>query len=115
MLHSSQHVTATRFDWRSHLRLGQTFTHAKCCLIEHLQVFTQEDWLLMGFPVIERTLKNDDMHSKLKIREHPPTSQLVSLLERQPPQDEETARKWFSVLAGRIARTSQPNLCLLCH
>lgn len=39
---------------------------------------------------------------KLKLKNHPPTSELVTLLERFPPEDEATARQWFEVLSGRV-------------
>lgn len=77
------------------------------------KVFTNSDWALLGFAVVQPTLRQDDMTSKLNIREHPPTAQLVSLLERQPPKDHETAQQWFSVLAGRIARAFRPIILFL--
>jgi hypothetical protein len=39
---------------------------------------------------------------KLKLKNHPPTSELVTLLERFPPGDETIARQWFEVLSGRV-------------
>jgi hypothetical protein len=39
---------------------------------------------------------------KLKLKNHPPTSELVTLLERFPPGDEAMARQWFEVLSGRV-------------
>ena len=39
---------------------------------------------------------------KLKLKHHPPASELVTLLERSPPGDEEIARQWFEVLSGRV-------------
>jgi hypothetical protein len=46
---------------------------------------------------------HDDALAKLKIRKHPPSSLLVALLEQSPPQSDVQARKWFSILAGRVA------------
>lgn len=47
--------------------------------------------------------------SKLKLNSHPPTSEIVALLERSPPSDDTTARQWFEVLSGRVPGTvSQP-------
>jgi hypothetical protein len=40
---------------------------------------------------------------KLKLKNHPPTSELVTLLERFPPGDEAIARQWFEVLSGRVS------------
>jgi hypothetical protein len=39
---------------------------------------------------------------KLKLKSHPPTSELVTLLEKFPPGDEAIARQWFEVLSGRV-------------
>jgi hypothetical protein len=44
----------------------------------------------------------DDALAKLKIREHPPSSLLVALLEQSPPKSDVQARKWFGILAGRV-------------
>ena len=46
---------------------------------------------------------DDDAASKLKLKKHPPTSELVTLLKRSPPGDEVTARQWFEILAGRVS------------
>lgn len=40
--------------------------------------------------------------TKLKIKHNPPTSSLVSLLEKTHPKNEAEARQWFGILAGRI-------------
>ncbi len=40
--------------------------------------------------------------SKLKLKNHPPTTELVTLLETSPPEDEATARKWFEALSSRV-------------
>ena len=44
----------------------------------------------------------DGAARKLKLKRHPPTSELVNLLKRSPPEDEATARQWFQALSGRI-------------
>ena len=55
----------------------------------------------------------DGAASKLKLNSHPPSSEIVALLERSPPRDETTARQWFEVLSGRVPGTvSQPSLVL---
>ena len=43
---------------------------------------------------------------KLKLKNYPPTSELVTLLERFPPGDEAIARQWFEVLSGRVPGTA---------
>ena len=45
---------------------------------------------------------------KLKLKNHPPTSELVTLLERFPPGNEATARQWFEVLSGRVPGREHP-------
>lgn len=47
----------------------------------------------------------DGAAGKLKLKNHPPTSELVTLLERFPPGDEAIARQWFEVLSGRVPGT----------
>ncbi|KAI0046331.1 hypothetical protein FA95DRAFT_1398210 [Auriscalpium vulgare] len=65
------------------------------------EVFASPEWAALGFAVISPELR-DQALAKLKIASHPPTSRLVTLLEKSPPQDESTARRWFEVLSGRI-------------
>lgn len=45
---------------------------------------------------------HDGAAGKLKLKKHPPTSEIVTLLERFPPGDEATARQWFEVLSGHV-------------
>jgi len=71
-------------------------------LVKPLDVFSNPEWQLLGFPVLDPTLRQDAV-SKLKIREHPPTHQLVRLLESSPPTTEAQAREWFGVLSRRIS------------
>jgi uncharacterized protein DUF3684 len=47
-------------------------------------------------------LLQDRAAVKLKLKNRPPTSELVTLLERSPPGDEATARQWFEILSGRV-------------
>jgi hypothetical protein len=51
---------------------------------------------------VDPTLQ-DGAASKLKLNNHPPTSQLVTLLKSSPPGDEATARQWFQALSGRVS------------
>jgi hypothetical protein len=44
----------------------------------------------------------DGAASKLKLNNHPPTSELVTLLTKRSLEDEATARQWFEVLSGRV-------------
>ncbi|GLB37239.1 putative protein of unknown function (DUF3684) [Lyophyllum shimeji] len=82
---------------------------AKPCVGTPKEVFSNLDWAAMGFSVIHPTLHLDGV-SKLKVKQHPPTSVIVDLLERTPPKDEVEARLWFSILAGRISDFSSQEL-----
>lgn len=76
-------------------------------LVKPLGVFSNPDWQLLGFPILDPSLR-DDAADKLQIKEHPPTNQLVLLLKESPPTTEAQAGKWFEVLSRRI-----PGLCNL--
>ena len=71
-------------------------------LVKPLEVFSNPDWQLLGFPILDPALRQDAAN-KLKIKEHPPTNQLVRLLEESPPTTEAQAREWFGVLSRRIS------------
>ena len=64
------------------------------------QLYAGPEWAALGFSVIDPSLP-DGTASKLKLIRHPPTSELVTLLEKSPPEDEASARQWFEVLSGR--------------
>ncbi|KAF5386054.1 hypothetical protein D9615_002424 [Tricholomella constricta] len=82
---------------------------SKPCLGTLREVFSKADWAIMGFLITPPTLHLDAV-SKLKIKQHPPTSLIVDLLGRTPPKDEVEARSWFSVLAGRVSDFSSQEL-----
>ncbi|EIN13823.1 hypothetical protein PUNSTDRAFT_117488 [Punctularia strigosozonata HHB-11173 SS5] len=65
------------------------------------EVFVGLEWSALGFLVVEPSLRNDAL-AKLKIREHPPTSMLVALLQNSPPKTHAVAQQWFTVLASRV-------------
>ncbi|KAF9644423.1 hypothetical protein BDM02DRAFT_3272450 [Thelephora ganbajun] len=71
-------------------------------LAKPLEVFSNPDWQLLGFPVLDPTLRQDAVN-KLKIKEHPPTNHLVRFLEASPPTTEAQAREWFGVLSRRVS------------
>jgi len=83
-------------------------------LAKPLEVFSNSDWQLLGFPVLDPALRQDAVN-KLRIKEHPPTDQLVRLLEASPPATESQAREWFGVLSRRILGlcNSQSDKCVL--
>jgi len=65
------------------------------------QLYASPEWAALGFAVVDPSLP-DGVASKLKLNHHPPTLELVTLLQRRPPGDEATARQWFEVLSGRV-------------
>ncbi|KAJ6607773.1 hypothetical protein B0H10DRAFT_2070382 [Mycena sp. CBHHK59/15] len=79
------------------------------CLGTPKDVFANQDWATLGYLVFVPNPQHDAA-SKLMIPQHPPTSRLVSLLQATPPQSEAEARKWFTVLAGRISDFSNADL-----
>jgi len=64
-------------------------------------VYAGSEWAALGLAVVDPAL-HDGAAGKLKLKNHPPTSQLVTLLEKSPPGDEAMARKWFEALSGRV-------------
>jgi hypothetical protein len=65
------------------------------------QVCSNPEWSILGFSVTSQNLPADAL-AKLKIKQHPPTSQIVALLEKLPPKDGAEAKSWFDILSGRI-------------
>jgi hypothetical protein len=79
------------------------------------QLYASPEWAALGFLVVDPLLR-DGAASKLKLNTHPPTSEIVALLERSPPRDETTARQWFEVLSGRVPGiVSQSSLLEIRH
>jgi Protein of unknown function (DUF3684) len=60
------------------------------------------EWAHLGFLVVDPSIQAEAV-TMLKLQHHPPTSLLVELLAKTPPKDDSQARKWFGILAGRIA------------
>lgn len=71
-------------------------------LAKPLEVFSNPDWQSLGFPILDPALRQDAAN-RLKIKEHPPTNQLVRLLETSPPDTQAQAREWFGILSRRIS------------
>jgi len=74
-------------------------------LVKPVNAFLIPDWELLGFPILDPTLGEDvvdDVVDILGIEGHPPTSQLVNLLETSPPSTESQACNWFRVLSSHI-------------
>lgn len=65
------------------------------------QVFANPKWKPLGFSVVQPNYQQVAA-SKLGVQEHPPTSMILSLLEKTPPQHEAMARQWFEILAEHV-------------
>lgn len=83
-------------------------------LVKPLEVFSNPDWKHLDFPILDPSLRQDAAN-KLKIKDHPPTNQLVQLLEESPPSTQAQAREWFGILSRRVSGLciTKPEECLL--
>ncbi|KAI0299353.1 hypothetical protein B0F90DRAFT_1810632 [Multifurca ochricompacta] len=78
-------------------------------LAKPFELYSGSEWAALGFSVVNPSL-HQGAASKLKLNDHPPTSELVILLEKSPPGDEAMARQWFEVLSGRVPDFSPAEL-----
>jgi Protein of unknown function (DUF3684) len=67
-------------------------------------VFSNPEWAALGFLTLQPFYQG--AASKLKIKDHPQASQLVSLLEKKPPSSDLEAKVWFRLLSTRIDGSS---------
>lgn len=58
----------------------------------------------MGFLVVSPSLSAEDV-AKLGIRDYPPTKMLVDFICSTPPENEEVAKQWFSLMASHVTGT----------
>ena len=65
------------------------------------EVFIHPDASVLEFLVVHPSVR-EVATDKLKLRQHPPISLILPLLESRAPQDVPTARRWFEALAGRL-------------
>ena len=77
-------------------------------LAKPLEVSSSPDWQMLGFPILDPATGNEAAY-KLKVKEHPPTSQLVNLLRATPPTTNEQASDWFGLLSRRTP--GLPSVC----
>lgn len=76
------------------------------------EVFASHQWKVLGFSVVEDAFR-DIAVSKLGLKEHPPATRIVALLEKTSPQDQNVARRWFEILAGHVADFSSSQLSII--
>ncbi|KAJ7594698.1 hypothetical protein C8J56DRAFT_927422 [Mycena floridula] len=84
----------------------------KPCLGTPKTVVAHSDWATFGLLVVPPTMPLDTV-ARLKIRQHPPSALLVSLLEKSPPKDEAEAKRWFGILATQISSFTPAELTRL--
>jgi len=82
------------------------------CIGTPNEVFVSHQWKVLGFSVVEDTVR-DIAVSKLGLKEHPPATRIVSLLEKTSPQDQNVARRWFEILAGHVADFTSSQLSII--
>lgn len=82
------------------------------CMGTPNEVFASHQWKALWFSVIEDTVR-DIAVSKLGLKEHPPATRIVALLEKTSPQDQNVARRWFEILAGYVADFSSSQLSII--
>ncbi|KAF8497460.1 hypothetical protein F5888DRAFT_1613660, partial [Russula emetica] len=81
-------------------------------LAKPFKVCTDPMWTALGFAVVDPMLP-DGAARKLRLNHRPQDSDLVTLLERSPPEDETTARKWFEILSDYVSGLSLGYLQIL--
>ncbi|KAH9014859.1 hypothetical protein EDB84DRAFT_1590279 [Lactarius hengduanensis] len=78
-------------------------------LAKPFELYASPEWATLGFLVVDPLLQ-DGAASKLKLNSHPPTPEIVTLLEGSPPIDETKARQWFEVLSDFVPEFSPTEL-----
>ncbi|KAL5498075.1 hypothetical protein ACEPAH_3006 [Sanghuangporus vaninii] len=73
------------------------------------QVFADAEAAMFGFLVVQPGIRHD-ARDKLKLKHYPPTSLLLPVLEKSPPQDPSISRKWFEELASHITEFTPSQL-----
>ncbi|KAF8497462.1 hypothetical protein F5888DRAFT_1829389 [Russula emetica] len=81
-------------------------------LAKPFKVCTDPKWTALGFAVVDPMLP-DGAARKLRLNHHPLDADLVTLLERSPPEDETTACKWFEILSDHVSGLSLDYLQIL--
>ncbi|KAG8883551.1 hypothetical protein FRB97_006398 [Tulasnella sp. 331] len=71
-------------------------------LAKHGEVFLNPECALLGFSLVEPSLRADAL-SKLQVAKDPPTNLIMPVLAKSAPQNESLAQQWFEYLTGRIA------------
>jgi len=70
-------------------------------LARRSDVFSNPDWQLLGFSILDPSLRKDAAR-KLGVRDCPTTTQLVSILIESPPTTKAQAHEWFGILSHQV-------------
>ncbi|KAI6101844.1 hypothetical protein F5141DRAFT_272169 [Pisolithus sp. B1] len=76
------------------------------------EVYSCTRWKSLSFYVVQDRYWSAPLH-QLGVKQHPPTSELLDLLEKSPPPDEKSAIHWFEALFDHIASFSTADLTKL--
>lgn len=97
-----QNFTDYTADAHANVAFVPSINRGENKLAKPTEVFSNPDWEPLGFPVLDPVLRRDTANI-LQIKDHPPTSQLIRLLEESPPTTETQACEWFGVLSRHIS------------
>ncbi|ESK92923.1 hypothetical protein Moror_8996 [Moniliophthora roreri MCA 2997] len=78
------------------------------CLCTPNEVYVNPKWATFDLPILNSDKR--DIATKLKLKDHPPSSALVDILTTRPPKDEAQAKAWFQVLAAHVTEFSSGQL-----
>ncbi|KAG6375033.1 hypothetical protein JVT61DRAFT_3813 [Boletus reticuloceps] len=70
------------------------------------EVYSGTQWRALGFFVVQDRYRSVPPWDQLGVRQHPPVSKILDLLEETPPRDRETARRWFAILYNHLSSMS---------
>ncbi|KAF8131205.1 hypothetical protein EV363DRAFT_1584042 [Boletus edulis] len=76
------------------------------------EVYSGTQWRALGFFVVQDRYPSVPW-DQLGVRQHPPVSKILDLLEETPPRNRETARRWFEILYHHLSTFSPPDLTKL--
>ncbi|TDL20724.1 hypothetical protein BD410DRAFT_841150 [Rickenella mellea] len=75
-------------------------------------VFTNRAYSNFGFKFVHPSLSPRDI-GKLRLRENPPISLIIPMLENGPPKTIPLARQWFEALASRLSELKSEDILKL--
>lgn len=109
--HSNRYAAYNSADFAD-LAFIPALRNGKPCLAKPNEVFARPEWSSLGFSIVSPELSQEDL-VKLGIPDHPSSTLLVKLLTNTPPDDEEVAKQWFTLMAGHVTEFSPAQLQVL--